>query len=413
MGGTCVNVGCVPKKIMFNAATVGEVLHDAHCFGFRAERGKFDWSSVKKRRDAYVRRLNGIYESNLDNDGVERLSGRARLVDARTIEVDGLQLQAPNILIATGGYPRVPDVPGAQLGITSNGFFELSEQPRRVAVVGTGYIGVELAGIFSLLGSKVCLFSRYDDVIHHFDPFLREHLMARLLEIGVEVHPQSEPNRISRMQSGQLRVTTADGRDVEGFDVLLWAVGRAPASEGLGLEKLGVSMDDVGHIAVDDYQNTNVPGIYAVGDVTGRYPLTPVAIAAGRRLADRLFGGEPDARLEYEQIPTVVFSHPPVGTVGMTEQEARARYGDEQVKTYSTRFVNLFHALSDRKPRSAMKLITAGPDEKVVGIHVLGMGADEMIQGFAVAMRAGATKADFDRTVAVHPTAAEELVTLR
>ncbi len=413
MGGTCVNVGCVPKKIMFNAATVGEVLHDAQGFGFRAERGKFDWPAVKKRRDAYVQKLNRIYESNLDNDGIERLSGRARIVGSGIVEVDGLSLKAPHILVATGGYPKVPDIPGAQLGMTSNGFFELTEQPRHVAVVGTGYIGVELAGIFSLLGAKVCLFSRYDDVIHHFDPFLREHLMARLQEIGVQVYPNSEPRRISRTEAGQLRVTTLEGKDVDGFDTLLWAIGRRPASESLGLEKLGVAMDDAGHVLVDQYQNTNVAGVYAVGDVTGRFPLTPVAIAAGRCLSDRLFGGRPDAHLEYEQIPTVVFSHPPVGTVGLTEDEARAKYGQDEVKVYTTRFVNLYYALSERKPRSAMKLVTAGADEKVVGIHVLGMGADEMIQGFAVAMRAGATKRDFDRTVAVHPTAAEELVTLR
>lgn len=413
VGGTCVNVGCVPKKVMFNAATVGEVLHDASDYGFRAERGKFDWAGFKKRRDAYVARLNDIYDHNLKTDGIEKVVGRARLIDVGKVEVNGRTLSAPHVLIATGGYPKVPEIPGAQLGMTSNGFFELKELPKHVAVVGTGYIGVEFAGILRLLGSRVCVFSRYDDVLHHFDPLVREHLMERLVEIGVEIHPNSEPRRVSRNQAGQLRVTAIDGREVEGFDQLLWAIGRLPATEGIGLERLGVQLDDNGFVRVDAHQNTNVKGVYAVGDVTGRYPLTPVAIAAGRRLADRLFGSEPDACVDYDLIPTVVFSHPPIATVGLSEAQAKQTYGASAVKTYTSTFTNMYYAVTERKPRSAMKLVTVGVDERVVGIHVLGLGADEMIQGFAVAMRCGATKADFDRTVAVHPTASEELVLMR
>ncbi len=413
VGGTCVNAGCVPKKIMFNAANVAEMLGDASGFGFRAERGKVDWAGLKERRDQYVERLNGIYAKNLERDRVAYVAGRGRIVKPGCVEVNGRQLLAPHVLIATGGYPIVPTIPGAQLGITSNGFFELEEQPRNVAVVGAGYIGVELSGILRLLGSKVTLFSRYDDVITHFDPMLRAHLMEALAEVGIDVLRKAEPQRVSRTENGTLRVCSHDGREVDGFDALLWAVGRAPASEGLGLETLGVNTNERGFVVVDGYQNTNVKGVYAVGDVTGNHALTPVAIAAGRRLADRLFGGQPGSRLEYDQVPTVVFSHPPVATVGLTEQEAIDAHGPDQIKVYSTRFTNIYYAVTDRKPKTSMKLVVAGKDEKVVGIHVIGLGADELIQGFAVAMRCGATKRDFDRTIAIHPTAAEELVTLR
>ncbi len=413
LGGTCVNVGCVPKKVMFNAATVGETLQSAVAYGFKAERGKFDWSGFKKKRDEYIAFLNGVYAKNLQKDGVELVVGRGRLTEPGTVEVGGRRLSAPHVLIAVGGYPKVPEIPGAQLGITSNGFFELKEQPRNVAIVGTGYIGVELAGIFALLGTKVCLFSRYDDVLHHFDDTIRERLMAHLVENGVEVHPQAEPTRVSRMESGLLKVTTSDGKDTQGFDQLLWAIGRAPASAGLGLDALGVATDERGYISVDDFQNTSVTGVYAVGDVTGRHPLTPVAIAAGRRLADRLFDGQEQARIDYDMVPTVVFSHPPVGTVGASERDAIARHGEGSVKTYVRTFTSLYDAFTERKAKTTMKLVVVGEEERVVGLHVVGKGADEMVQGFAVAMRCGATKADFDRTVAIHPTSAEEFVTLR
>jgi glutathione reductase (NADPH) len=299
------------------------------------------------------------------------------------------------------------------LGITSNGFFELTEQPRHVAIVGTGYIGVEFAGIFSLIGTRVCLFSRYDDVLHHFDETIRDQLMQHLVEHGIEVHPRAEPTRVSRSETGLLKVTSMDGRETDGFDTLIWAIGRAPASAGLGLDALGIETDDAGFIVVDDYQNTSLAGVYAVGDVTGRHPLTPVAIAAGRRLSDRLFGGQPDARLDYDLVPSVIFSHPPIGTVGLSERDARKAYGDEAVKTYTRSFTSLYDAFTERKAKTAMKLVVVGTEERVVGLHVVGKGADEMIQGFAVAMRNGITKPDFDRSIAIHPTSAEEFVTMK
>lgn len=412
IGGTCVNVGCIPKKVMYHAASIAEALSDAASYGFRADSGRFDWAAVRQRRDAYIARLNGIYAHHLAQEGVTLFEGRAQLSSARTVEVAGRVLQADHVLLATGGYPRVPQIPGAQLGITSNGFFELTEAPRNVAVVGAGYVGVELSSILRLLGARVTLFARSDALLHTMDPWISEHVLDGLLELGVEVLPRSEAQRVTRSETGALKLTTVSGREVDGFDVLLWATGRSPASSGMGLESLGVRLDARGHVLVDAFQNTNVKGLYAVGEVTGRLPLTPVAIAAGRRLMDRLFGGQADACLDYEGVPSVVFSHAPVGTVGLTEAEAEARHPG-QVRVYTTRFTNLYHALTERKPKTAMKLITVGPTQKVVGIHVVGRGADEMIQGFAVALRCGATKADFDRTVAVHPTASEELVTMR
>ncbi|HEX2736125.1 MAG TPA: glutathione-disulfide reductase [Polyangiaceae bacterium] len=412
LGGTCVNTGCVPKKVMFNAANIAEFLQDAASYGFRVDRGKFDWAGLCARRDAYVSRLTSIYEYNLAKEGVELILGRGRVIPGG-VEVGGRTLRAAHVLIATGGYPHVPEIPGAQLGVTSNGFFELRDLPKQAAVIGAGYIGVELAGILRSLGSRVSVFSRHHEVLPRFDVMLREQLGERMLEAGIELHRSQVVKRLSRVQDGLLKVTTEAGTEHDGFDVAVWAVGRAPASSGIGLDTLGVKFDAKGFIETDTFQNTNVPGVYAVGDVTGRLPLTPVAIAAGRRLADRLFGGEPDAQLDYENVPTVVFSHPPLATVGLSEFEAGERFGVSQVKVFSSRYTSLYHGVTERKPKSAVKLVTVGPEQRVVGLHAIGIGSDELVQGFAVALRLGATKRDFDRTVAVHPTAAEELVTLR
>lgn len=413
LGGTCVNTGCVPKKVMYNAARLADALDDLPGYGLRGERGQFDWASVKKRRDAYIERLNAMYATHLQRDSVTRIHGRAKLTAGGQVEVDGLRYQAPHVLLAVGGYPKIPDLPGAQLGITSDGFFELSEQPRRVAIVGSGYIGVELSSIFNSLGSKVTLLSRYDDVLPRFDQLIHDELKQHFVEAGINLQPHSEVVQVKRVERGKLQLNTHDDRELGTVDCLIWAVGRAPASHGLGLEAASIERDAAGFIRVDEQQNTSRAGFYAVGDVTGQSGLTPVAIAAGRRLADRLFGNQPEARLDYENIPTVVFCRPPLATVGLTEAQAVEKYGRTQVKVYTSRFTNLYYALTPHKPKTAMKLVTAGPEERVVGIHVIGMGADEMIQGFTVAVRMGATKHDFDRTVAVHPTAAEELVTLR
>ncbi len=411
LGGTCVNVGCVPKKVMWNAANIAHALHDAGDYGFSVSGGGHDWAALKSRRDAYVERLNDIHRKNLERAGVEFFPGRARLTGPRSLQVGEQEITADHIVVATGGFPVVPAIPGAEWGITSDGFFELEERPERVLIAGSGYVAVELAGVFAALGSAVTVMVRYDSVLRSFDGMLQQGLMEEWRRTGVELVTGVLPERVEKHTAG-LNVALRDGRSLDGYDCLIWAIGRAPATSQLGLEAAGVETDRYGFIPTDDYQNTNVESIYAIGDVTGREALTPVAIAAGRRLADRLFGGMADRKLDYENIPTVIFSHPPIGTVGMTETEARTRYGDS-VRVYTSRFVGLYNAITTERPVSAMKLVTAGREERIVGCHVIGQGADEMLQGFAVAVRMGARKRDFDDTVAIHPTSAEELVTMQ
>jgi glutathione reductase (NADPH) len=414
LGGTCVNVGCVPKKVMWNAAELAAALHHAPYYGFDVRVGGHDWPKLKRGRDAYVLKLNGIYERNLDKKGIVTVRAAARLTRAtEVVDAHGETYQAKHIVIATGGQPKQPPVPGAKLGITSDGFFELEQLPRRVAVVGSGYIAVELAGVLHALGSEVTLCIRHDALLRHFDSLLGEKLMVAMRASGIDVVTAMNTRALERAADGALTLHAADGRQLGGFDTVLWAIGRTPNVLDLGLELAGVKLDAEGFVAVDGLQNTSTPGIYAVGDVTGQAELTPVAIAAGRRLADRVFGGQTDRHLRYDVIPTVVFSHPPIGTVGLSEREARERHPGEPVRVYQSEFVSMFYALMDKKPRTAMKLVCLGSDERVVGCHVIGLGADEMIQGFAVAVTMGARKRDFDDTIAIHPTSAEELVTMR
>lgn len=411
LGGTCVNVGCVPKKIMWYTASHMHHFEHAADYGFNVAVDGHDWAGLKTRRDAYVSRLNGIYESNLDKSGVRYITGAGRFVDAHTVAVDDEQYRGERIVIATGGRPKVPDIPGAEHGITSDGFFQLEDRPERVLVAGSGYIAVELAGVFNALGSQTRVVVRKDSIIREFDEMLGEQLMQAMAKDGIEVDTRVIPSRIDKTPAG-LVLHAEDGRSFGPVDAVLWAIGRAPNVEGLAADKAGVASDEWGFIPTDELQQTNVENIFALGDVTGRAALTPVAIAAGRRLADRLYGGMQGRHLDYELIPTVIFSHPPIGTVGLTEQQARARHGDA-IKVYSSAFTPMYYALGEKKQRSVMKLITTGDDEKVVGCHVIGDGADELLQGFAVAIRMGATKSDFDDTVAIHPTNAEELVTMR
>lgn len=411
LGGTCVNVGCVPKKVMWSAAGIAETLHQAADYGFAVQGVRLDWPTLVQARNAYVARLNGIYQDLLDGSKVTLLRGHARFAGPDAVTVNGVPHRARHILIAAGGRPRVPDLPGAQLGIDSDGFFALTEQPRRVVVIGAGYIAVELAGVLRALGSEVALAIRGETVLRSFDTLVQEAVTGHLEAAGIAVQRGFVPAGIERRADG-LAVLAADGRLLAGYDCVLWAVGRAPCSDGLALELAGVSVDADGHIPVDAFQDTNVPGIHAVGDITGRAPLTPVAIAAGRRLADRLFDGQTERRLDYENIPSVVFSHPPVGSVGLTEAQARAAHGDA-VRVYSTRFTDMYYALGSHRPQTVAKLVCVGEDERVVGLHVVGRGADEMTQGFAVAIKMGARKRDLDDTVAIHPTASEELVLMR
>ncbi|MFI4885001.1 MAG: glutathione-disulfide reductase [Steroidobacterales bacterium] len=413
LGGTCVNVGCVPKKVMWNAAGLAEGLRDAPDYGFALGAGAHDWALLKEKRDAYVARLNGIYAGNLAKRDVTLVRAAARFLDGRTVAAAGASLSAPHIIIGTGGRPLLPPIPGAELGITSDGFFELPRRPERVAIVGSGYIAIELTGIFAALGSRVTLLLRGETMLKQFDSMIGESMLKILREDGVSIVTQAWPAALDSDAAGSLALSLRDGRKLEPVDCVLWAIGRTPAVEELGLERAGVDLDPYGFIVTDKYQNTSAAGVYAIGDVTGRAPLTPVAIAAGRRLSDRLFGGKGDRHLDYHNIPTVVFGHPPIGTVGLSEQAARDDYGDEAVTVFKSSFIPMYYALTTAKPRCDMKLVTVGPTRRVVGVHVVGPGADEMMQGFAVAVRMGATKADLDDTIAIHPTSSEELVTMR
>lgn len=414
LGGTCVNAGCVPKKIMFNTASIAEVLRDAAGYGFDVDVRGFDWTAAKRARDAYVERLNGVYARNLEVSGVEVIRGRARFTESPLgVRVGEQSLWAPHILVAVGGEPRRPAVPGAELGLTSDDIFRLERRPQRILIVGAGYVATEFAGVLCALGSEVTIAYRGARLLADFDCMIGDALAEEMTSQGIRLLPSVEACGLVRNDAGAIDVLLQSSPPLGGFDAVLWAVGRNPKSSELGLDAVGVQCSAKGHILVDAQQNTTAGGIYAVGDVTGVFELTPVAIAAGRRLADRLFGGDASAKLDYVNIPTVVFTHPPVGTVGLTEAEAKLRYEQEGVKTYVTAFTNLYHAFASHKPKTRMKLVTVGPEERVVGVHLIGHSVDEILQGFAVAVRMGATKADFDRTVAIHPTAAEELVTLR
>jgi len=412
LGGTCVNVGCVPKKVMWFGAQLADALHDMPGYGFDVSLKKFDWAKLVESREGYIKGINDWYGQYLQDSRITHIKGQARFVDAHTLAVGTEQYRAEHIVIAPGSYPIVPSIPGAEHGITSDGFFELREQPRRVAIVGAGYIAVELAGVLNSLGSEVTMLLRRDHFLANFDAMLRETLMEEMNNAGVQFITQINVEQVEKSANGKLSVHCQSGVRLDDLDSLIWAVGRAPNTQDLDLTAAGVEMSSAGYIPTDAYQNTNVPGIYAVGDVTGRAQLTPVAIAAARRLSDRLFNNRPERKLDYENIPTVMFSHPPIGTVGLTEDEARARHG-EAVKVYQTGFTAMYNAISGNQQRTAMKLVCVGAEETVVGCHIIGAGADEMLQGFAVALKMGARKRDFDDTVAIHPTSAEELVTMR
>ncbi|KAK5924792.1 hypothetical protein CgunFtcFv8_017375 [Champsocephalus gunnari] len=428
LGGTCVNVGCVPKKVMWNAAVHAEYLHDHSDYGFEVGNVHFSWEALKTKRDAYISHLNRIYRNNLDKGKIQHIQGHARFTNdpEPTVEVNGRKYTAPHILIATGGQPIVmtdDEVPGGSLGITSDGFFDLKTLPKCSVIVGAGYIAVEMAGILSTLGSKTSLVIRQTGVLRNFDSFISANCTKELQNSGIDLWKNSQVKSVRKTEQGlEVTIVTKDPEKknneekistIQEVDCLLWAIGRQPNTNGLNIDLMGLETDERGHIVVDEFQNTNRPGIYAVGDVCGKALLTPVAIAAGRKLAHRLFEGKKDSKLDYSTIPTVVFSHPPIGTMGLTEEEAIKLRGKENIKVYKTSFTPMYHAITSRKSLCIMKLVCEGKEEKVVGLHMQGLGCDEMLQGFSVAIKMGATKADFDKTIAIHPTSSEEFVTMR
>lgn len=419
LGGTCVNVGCVPKKVMFYGVQIAEAIHHyAPDYGFDVSFNRFDFAKLVESRQAYIDRIHTSYANVLAKNNVDVLNGFAKFVDAKTVEVsyaDGSteHVTADHILIATGGRPTIPRVKGAEYGIDSNGVFALKALPERVAIVGAGYIAVELAGVFNGFKVETHLFVRKHAPLRNQDPLIVETLTEVLAQDGIRLHTQAIPQEVMKNADGSLTLKLEDGRETT-VDCLVWAIGREPVTDMINLQSAGVETNVRGFVKVDKYQNTNVKGIYAVGDIIeGGIELTPVAVAAGRRLSERLFNNKPDEHLDYNLVPTVVFSHPPIGTVGLTEPKAIEQYGSENVKVYKSSFTPMYSAVTRHRQPCRMKLVCVGADEKVVGLHGIGFGVDEMIQGFAVAIKMGATKADFDNTVAIHPTGSEEFVTMR
>ena len=413
VGGTCVNVGCVPKKVMWYGAQVAETLHRyAGEYGFDVTINKFDFAKLKANRQAYIDRIHGSYERGFDSNGVERVYEYARFVDPHTVEVAGERYTAPHILIATGGHALYPNIPGSEYGITSDGFFELDEVPKRTAVIGAGYIAVEVAGVLNALGSDTHLFVRKNRPLRTFDKDIVDVLVDEMAKSGPTLHTHANATEVVKNADDSLTISFDNGETIT-VDCLIWAIGRAANTSGFGLEKTGVKLTEKGTIYSDEFENTSVPGIYALGDVTGKLDLTPVAVKAGRQLSERLFNNKADAKLDYTDVATVVFSHPVIGSVGLTEEKAIAKYGEENIKVYKSSFTPMYTALGDNRQPSTMKLVTLGEDEKIIGLHGIGYGVDEMIQGFSVAIKMGATKADFDNTVAIHPTGSEEFVTMR
>ncbi|MGK0517268.1 MAG: glutathione reductase (NADPH) [Gammaproteobacteria bacterium] len=415
MGGTCVNVGCVPKKVMWHGAQVAEAINlYAPDYGFNVEVKGFDWSKLVESREAYIGRIHKGYDSGLASNGVTVIKGFAKFVDNKTVEVNGKHYTADHILIAVGGRPSIPHIEGAEHGIDSNGFFELKEQPKRVAVIGAGYIAVELAGVLHGLGTETHLFVRKHSPLRNFDPYIVETLVDVMAAEGPTLHTESVPHKLVKEDDGSVTLHLDNGK-THNVDQVIWAIGRQPTTDAINVAAAGVEVNSDGFVKVDEFQNTTAKNVYAVGDIIENgIELTPVAVKAGRTLSERLFNKElpDDLKMDYSLVPTVVFSHPPIGTIGLTEQEAISQYGEENVKIYQSGFTAMYTAVTKHRQPCKMKLVCAGPDEKVVGLHGIGFTVDEMIQGFAVAMKMGATKADFDAVVALHPTGSEEFVTM-
>ncbi|MCK5918060.1 MAG: glutathione-disulfide reductase [Cocleimonas sp.] len=415
LGGTCVNVGCVPKKVMWYGASVAHALHDGKDYGFDVTIGDLNWDKLVTKRENFIGGIIDWYQDYLVESNVEVIEGFATFIDDKTLDVDGVQYTADHIVISTGGRPIMPnDIEGAEYGLTSDGFFEeLDEvQPKKVVVVGGGYIALEFAMLMNGLGSDVSVLHQGWPVMEGFDSMIQTNLRRQMEADGIQLNDDSIITKVEKIADDNLTIHFKDSSKIDNVNALIWAIGRLPNTHNLGLENTGVELDKRGMVVVDDEEKTTVEGIYAIGDIIGKAPLTPVAIAAGRRLGDRLYGGKPDRKMSYDNIATVMFTHPPIGTIGLSEENARVEYGDE-IKVYKTEFVPLYHQMTRNKVKTAMKLIVLGEEEKIIGCHIMGLGADEMLQGFAVAIRMGATKQDFDDTIAIHPVSAEELVTMK
>lgn len=409
MGGTCVNVGCVPKKLYVYASAFANAFKDARGFGWRSEVPDFDWPTLRDNKIAEISRLNGVYENMLGNAGVEVVHGRARFVDNHTVAVDGKQFTAERILLATGTWPFIPDIPGKEHAITSNEIFDLPSFPKRIIVVGGGYIAVEFAGIFNGLGAETIQLYRGPLFLRGFDENIREFAAKEIAASGIDLRFNTNIERIDKQPDGSLSATLTDGQTLQA-DVILYATGRRPNLNDVGFDNVDIKLTDKGMVAVNDQYQTSEPNIYALGDITGGMELTPVALEEGMALAKTLYNNEP-TQVDYDNIATAVFCQPNIGTCGLTEQQAQEKYGD--ITVFESNFRAMKHTIGGRQERTYMKLIVDTASDRVVGIHMVGEEAGEIIQGMAVAMKAGATKAVFDSTIGIHPTAAEEFVTMR
>ena len=413
IGGTCVNVGCVPKKVMWYSAQIADAIKKyGPDYGFDTELKSFEWKKLINNRQDYIKRIRASYDSVLSKNNIDVIHGFAKFIDKKTIEVNGEKITADHILIATGTQASLPDIEGVEFGIDSNGFFELQDLPKRTAIIGSGYIAVELAGVLNSLGSNVQLFIRKNQPLRNLDSFLGQTLIEHMRSENIQVYTHTQIKKVSKLEDNSIVLYLEDGNK-HIIDCLIWAVGRKPNTQPLDLNLTNIQLNDQGFIQVDSFQNTTETGVYAIGDITGKVELTPVAVAAGRRLSERLFNNKPNEHLDYNNVPTVVFSHPPIGTVGLTEEKAIEQFGKDNVKVYSSSFTSMYTAVTEHKQLTKMKLICVGSEEKILGIHGIGYGMDEILQGFAVALKMGATKKDFDNTIAIHPTSSEEFVTMR
>lgn len=411
LGGTCVNVGCVPKKMTWHAAQIVDFAHLAKDYGFAELNPQLAYREFADKRDAFIHKLNGIYGRNLEKAGVELVNGYAQFIDKQTVAVGEQQFSATHIVVAVGGEPMIPEITGAELGMDSDDFFALRELPKSMAVVGAGYIAVELAGVLNALGVETHLIVRKQRFLKYVDHDINEVVTEQMQKDGVHIHFETQISEVCEAEDGlQLALNTGKSLAVE---QLLWAIGRTPMTDALGLGKTEITTQPNGNIVVDELQNTTQAGVYAIGDITGQPTLTPAAIEAGRQLAERLFNHKPQASADFTYVPTVIFSHPAIGTVGLTEQEAVEKHGQSSVRVYQSTFNPLLRAMTEHKVPTRMKMVCVGDEQTVAGVHIVGDFADEIIQGFAVAVQMGAKKADFDRTLAIHPTSGEELVTMR
>lgn len=411
LGGTCVNVGCVPKKITWHAAQIAEFARLAKDYGFHELAPKLAWKTFADKRDKFIEKLNGIYENSLNNAKVTIESGYAQFIDRQTVAVGDKHFTAEHIIIAVGGESMIPEITGAELGMDSDDFFALRELPESIAIVGAGYIAVELAGVMNALGVETHLLLRKNRFLKQVDDDINEALTEQMQIDGVHIHFETEIDAVTESDVG-LNLTLNTGKSLT-TEKLLWAIGRTPMTDAIGLHHTEIETHSNGNIVVDDQQNTSQSGIYAIGDITGQPTLTPAAIEAGRQLAERLFNHQVNAKADFTYVPTVIFSHPAIGTVGLTENEAIKQHGADNVTIYRSRFNPLLRSMTEHKVPTVMKMVCIGEEQRVVGLHLIGDFVDEVIQGFAVAVQMNATKADFDKTLAIHPTSGEELVTMR